>query len=60
MKTKREYFTTVYTKKNEVLLVTQFAGSVVETYCKGYSAKNKKIRMPKFDGYYFNSELTRV
>lgn len=54
---KRKYLTTVHTKENDVVLVAQYTGNIVETYCQGYWVKNKKIRMPKFDAFYYNSEL---
>lgn len=53
---KKAYYTTVHTDKHDVLLVPIRIG-IVETYCKGYDAKDKKLRCTTFDGYYFNSEL---
>lgn len=61
IKQKRKYLTTVHTTENDVVLVAGNAvNGLVETYCFGYSAKNKKIREPKFDGFYYNTELKEV
>jgi hypothetical protein len=60
MKTKKNYLETVHTKREGVLLVPQIQGSLIETYCVGYLAANKRIRAPKFDGYYYNSELQSI
>lgn len=58
---KKQYYTTPYTKANDVVLViVNTSDSIVESWCEGRSSLNKRIRERAFDGYYFNAELTQL
>lgn len=54
---KKIYYVTEASKANHVVLVKSGVVGVVETFCVGKSAKNRKINEPKWNGFYFNSEL---
>lgn len=61
MKTyKTKYYTTVALESENIVLKKAGMKGVVETWMVAVNKNNKRIRMPKFDGFYFNSELKSI